>query len=82
MRVQAVQLLPRLSMRYHELGQMMSGRGPGSRSHVSDARVCGYGMGASQGTADHMLGRRERREGCSAGLRDPLWRHDDNWVTK
>lgn len=74
MRVQAVQLLPRLSTRYHELGQMMGGSGPGRGSHVSDVRACGYGMGASRGTADHMLGGRERREGSTAGLRDPPWR--------
>lgn len=81
MRVQAVQLLPRLSMRYHELGQMMGGRGPGRGIHQSDVRACGYMMGASQGTAGHMLGGRERREGCT-GLQEPLCRHNDNWVTK
>ena len=43
-------------MRYHELGQMMGGSGPACGSHVSDVRACGYVMGTSQGTADHMLG--------------------------
>jgi len=69
-------------MRYPGLGQMMGGRGPGRRSHVSDARAWGYMMGASQGTAVPLLGGRARREGCATGLQVPLWRHNDNWVAK
>lgn len=68
MQVQAVQLLPWLSISHHELGQVMGGRGPGCWSHVPDVRACVCVMGAAQGTADHMLGGRERNEGCPAGL--------------
>lgn len=52
----------------HELGQMMGGRGPGRWSHVSAVHACGNVMGASQGTVHHVLGEREQREGCAAGL--------------
>lgn len=35
---------------------------------MPDVRACVCVMGAAQGTADHMLGGRERNEGCPAGL--------------
>lgn len=57
-----------MTVRYHELGQMMGGRGPGYGNHASDVCACGCVMGTSQGTADHMLGGRQGREGCTAGL--------------
>lgn len=70
-----------MTVRYHELGQVMGGRGPGAGSHVVD--VCMWPCeGGVSGTACHVLGGQERRDGCAAALWGPLWRHSDNWVTE
>lgn len=80
MQVQAVQLLPWLwdTMNWAKWWVAV-GQGLGVTWLMC---ACGRVKGASRGTACHVLGGQEGRDGCAAALWGPLWRHSDNWVTE